>query len=90
MGLIADSNCVARLTNTFTCAEEGVEEYSFPKDIVSPVVMRLKNDKVVTNCADELAKRVAEGPQGDWLHIGDAQIQLLQPIKVVCQLQFEF
>lgn len=46
MALTADSTCVARLTNTFTCAEEMVEEYSFPNDIVSPVVVGLKNDEV--------------------------------------------
>lgn len=54
-----------------------VEEYSFRKVIVSPVVMRLKNDEVMTISADELGKRIAEGPQGDRVHIGDAQIQLL-------------
>jgi hypothetical protein len=45
--------------------------------------MGLKNDEVMTNCSDELAKRVAEGPRGDWVHIGDAQILLPQPVKVV-------
>lgn len=90
IGIMADGDCVALLTDTHQCPEDGLKIQSFAVRKVSHVVMRLRDETVMTTCVDELAKRVTEGHQGDWVHVEDTFVQLPQPIKVVCQLQFEF
>lgn len=88
--IIADGDCVALFTDTHRCLEDRAELQSFPEKSLSALIMRLRSDRVMASCIDELLGRVSEDPQKDWVHIGDVYIQLPQPVKVHCQVQFEF
>ncbi|CAL5874058.1 uncharacterized protein PFLUO_LOCUS8345 [Penicillium psychrofluorescens] len=88
--IIADGNCVALLTDTPRCAENGVEIPCFPKDKVPHVMMRLRNESIKADCSDVLAKRVREGHKMGQMQRRDTLVQLPQPIKVLCPLKFDF
>ncbi|OQE15893.1 hypothetical protein PENSTE_c026G10238 [Penicillium steckii] len=86
--IIADGDCVAILTDTQQSSDEG-EADSVLSDKMTPIIMRLRDDSVKRTCADDLSRRIVEDTQKDWVHVGDAYVQLPQPIKVECRLKIE-
>ncbi|KAJ5610144.1 hypothetical protein N7510_006863 [Penicillium lagena] len=88
--IIADGDCVALLTDTPQCSENGVEISCFPDDRVPHVMMRLRNVSIKAEYSDVLAKRVRDGYKTDQMKPGDTYVQLPQPIRVLCPLKFEF
>lgn len=82
--IIADQNCVAFL------ADGGEETESLTEKKILPFLMRTRDNTVAASCVNELVKRVTEENQKDWVHVGDVLIELPQPVKMACQLQFQF
>lgn len=87
--IIADGDCVALLTDTPRCSGTGLEIPSFPKDRVPHIRMRLRDHSLTADYSYVLAERVIEDHERDWIHVGDSYIQLPQPVKVLCRLEFE-
>lgn len=88
--IIADGDCVALLTDTPRGSETGLEIPSFSKDRVPHIRMRLRDQSITAEYSNALAERVTEDHERDWIHVGDSYIQLPQPVKVLCHLEFEF
>lgn len=88
--IVADGNCVALLTDIPRCCESGLEIPYLSKGHVSHVVMRLRDESIMSEHSGALAERVSEEHDRDWIHVGDTVMQLPQAIKVFCYLKYQF
>jgi ubiquitin-protein ligase len=60
-----------------------------PKHRLFCVTMRLQDESIKPNYPATFAERVVEEHAKDWVNVGDTYVQLPQPIKITCHLDFE-
>lgn len=89
IAIIADGDCVALLTDTPRCSEIGLGIPLIPKDRMPHIRMRLRDESIMADYSNTLARRVTEDHERDWIHVGDTYIRLPQPVKILCHLEFE-
>lgn len=60
-----------------------------PNHKLSCVTMRLRDESVKATYPAIFAQRVIEEHAKDWVNVGDTYVQLPQPIKITCHVEFE-
>lgn len=60
-----------------------------PDHRLSCVTMRLRDELIKADYPAIFAQRVIEEHAKDWVNVGDTYVQLPQPIKITCHLEFE-
>jgi ubiquitin-protein ligase len=69
--------------------EEEEELSLLSADKISCVTMRLRDESIKANYPAIFAQRMIEEHAKDWVNVGDTYIQLPQPIKITCHVEFE-
>jgi hypothetical protein len=70
-------------------SKEEEERNLLPADKLSCITMRLRDESIKADYPAIFAQRVIEEHAKDWVSVGDIYIQLPQPIKITCDVEFE-